>query len=98
MSCTFTLAAPGRQHVTAVAVRSDGLIAIGGFLTGDVDFGDGPLSAADGGEYGGFVAELDTGCRPQWSRSFAQTVSGLAFDPAGDLWVAGGGVGGPKTI
>jgi hypothetical protein len=90
MSCAFTVIAPGNQRINAVAVSSTGVIGIAGYTAADLNLGDGTISVPDGGKFVGFVAELDTWCRIQWSRPFGESASALAFDSTGNLWVAGG--------
>jgi hypothetical protein len=84
----------------AVAFTPQGDVIVGGSFCGDMDVGDGPLSAVGGSTTDGFLAKLrgtdgsgkvaDGG----WARTFGdskrQYVSGAKVDAAGSIVVSGG--------
>ncbi len=78
--------------VEAVAVDGGGNVAVTGWFRGSVDLGDGPVGGVEGLDI--FVAKYaaDTG-RHLWSRVLGaartDTGYGVAFDPAGNVIVAG---------
>lgn len=88
------LPAFGASAATRVAINDKGTIAISGSMLDTIDLGGGPVGGA--GPNNTFVAELDPAGKPIWARAFADegkelTYPGhrLAFDPLGDLVVAG---------
>jgi hypothetical protein len=82
----------GPAVVTDVAVDGSGNIGLAIDLSGVVDFGKGQLTCPDGtGDIA--VAKFDSFGKPVWSASFgdisAQSISGIAFDAAGQMVLAG---------
>ncbi len=86
-----TFGGPGGDDGTAVAFDAQGNGIIVGHITGNVDFGGGPLNY--GGSDDGFVAKFSSLGIHVWSRSFgdasAQTIKGVATNSAGDVFIAG---------
>jgi hypothetical protein len=79
------------QFGQSVAVGADGSIYLAAQFSGEVDFGNGPLTSAGGSDV--LVARFDAGGTTQWSRAFGGTGYDLgrsiAVDAAGDVYVAG---------
>lgn len=75
-----------------VAVSPDGTIGLAGSYKGTIDFGGGPLTAAQG-SYAGFIAEFDGGGNLSFANSLgtdSTTVAqGLAFGPNESIAVVG---------
>jgi hypothetical protein len=75
----------GDQYGLGVAVDGLDRIALTGNLPGSADFGGGPVSGL------GFVAMFTPGGQHLWSRGWASgRGQGVAFDPSGNVIVAGG--------
>jgi hypothetical protein len=66
----------------SVAIRDDGRVALGGWFTGSIDFGDGSLTASYSA---GFLAGYDANGALLGSRKIERSATKLAFDAAGDL-------------
>lgn len=86
--------AGGYVNTTAIAVGPSGAIAVGGHFmdTIDVDGLGKPVTSA--GKHDAFVAKLAGYGAPMWLRRWgdaedAQLVTGVGFDGAGDVYVAG---------
>lgn len=83
---------PNGQYARAVAVDANNNVAITGQFEGSVDFGGGPL-AATGTGYDVYVAKYDRFGNYRWSKRFGdngnQFGMSVAFDPAGNVFVAG---------
>lgn len=82
----------GYDYALGMAVEplAGDVIVTGRFAT-SIDFGDGALTSAGSDDV--FLARLDYLGGPLWSKRFgdaqAQSGSGVALDPAGDLFLAG---------
>lgn len=89
----------GNDVSRALAVRSNGDVAISGHFTGSVNLGGGPLTSLGGIDV--FLAVYDSSGQHLWSRREGGTGSdssyALAFDSAGNL-VTCGGIGGAVSI
>ncbi len=80
-----------------VAVDDAGNSAVGGMFGGTIDLGNGPIMAQGSGL--AFAARYDPQGNITWGRSFKvlydvagvtqQRMSGVAFGPAGQLWMTG---------
>jgi hypothetical protein len=87
-------------RTSAVSFTPQGDVIVGGAFCGSIDFGDGPIMAASGGNTDGFVAKLrgsdgsSKAADGGWSRTFGdsktQYVSAVRVDAAGSVIVAGG--------
>jgi hypothetical protein len=75
------------QEGSAIAVAPDGSLLVGGGVSGSIDFGGGPLTAA--GSTDAFVAKLAPDGAHVWSRLYGdaafQQTSGLAVDELGQI-------------
>jgi hypothetical protein len=80
------------QTARAVAVAPSGRIALVGAFQGTLDFGAGHTLTSAGGN-DAFVVVVDAAGTYLWARRFGdaaeQETRALAFDAAGDLWIAG---------
>jgi hypothetical protein len=83
----------GDQAATAVAVDSTGNIVVAGTLTTEIDFGGVPVDFSPSGGLDVFVTRLTAGGDPIWHSNFHgpndETVSSLATDSQGGVYVAG---------
>ncbi len=82
----------GDSSPAAVAVDGAGNVAIGGTFSGTIGFGGGPLFTGSGIGETSFVAAFDGAGTPRFSLDFgggATSVTALAFDAEGDLYVGG---------
>jgi hypothetical protein len=83
----------GAQEIGGVAIDATGNVAIVGTFEGTADLGAGPLVDAAPDHESMFVALLDEEGRTRWSRAFAALGEHdrpfVAFDPEGDLVIAG---------
>ena len=81
----------GRDNGRSVAVDAAGNIAMGGLFSGEVDFGSGTTWSAQGTD--GYAVVYSPQGKFLWGRSFGgqgdDVVSSVAFDPKGNLIVAG---------
>jgi hypothetical protein len=84
---------PAADSASAVGVDGEGNVVVAGAFAGTIDFGQGPLHGT--GSHDAFVAGLDQGGHPQWSRRFGSRddadVTHLAMSPAGGVAFAGFG-------
>jgi hypothetical protein len=81
----------GAIDVRQVAGDPDGNVIIGGHMSGTVDLGDQPVTAA--GQHDLVVVSYDRNGKPRWGRRFGdagdQHVEALAVDRRGDVVVMG---------
>jgi hypothetical protein len=81
------------QYVNAVAVGSDGKIAVAGDFRGTMTFGNLPPIVAGDGSADAYVVVFDGGGVPLWRRHAgglqAQVASGVTFDSDGNVVVTG---------
>jgi hypothetical protein len=82
----------GYDYVNGMAVEPvAGDVVVTGRFSAKIDFGDGALTSAGSDDV--FLARLDYFGGPLWSKRFgdaqAQSGSGVALDPGGDLFFAG---------
>jgi len=83
---------PQDQAAYALATDAQGNIVLAGPFSGSIDFGDGEHASTGGSDV--FLAKLDSSGTTLWSKAFGdakdgQTAYGLAFDPFGNIIVAG---------
>jgi hypothetical protein len=75
---------------SAVAVDASGAALLGGYFTGTLDFGTGPLGAS--GSRSAYVTKLDPGGNVRWAIAFpgyGARSTAVTFDAHGDALVAG---------
>jgi hypothetical protein len=81
----------GDQQGASIAVHAGGEAVITGAMTGQADFGDGPLASAGGRDV--FCAKLDAAGGYLWAKRFgdatAQSGVAVAIDSASNTFVAG---------
>jgi uncharacterized protein (AIM24 family) len=79
------------QHAAGVALDGASNVLLAGSFNGALDFGDGPIQSAGGGDI--FAGKLDSGGVSQWGKRFgdakSQSARGIATDAAGKMLVIG---------
>jgi len=82
---------PGQPQVMGIAADSTGNVVFSGYFYGTMNFGGGPLTSAS--SYDVFVVKVDPAGQHVWSKRYGgplgQNPSGLGFDNAGNLFIAG---------
>jgi hypothetical protein len=79
---------PGGAH--GLAVSETGEVYVGGSFSGTIDFGGGPLTAAE--PYGAFVTSYTSVGDHRWSRTFGSgsiSIGGVAVDGLGNVYLTG---------
>ena len=78
------------QEPQQIAADGEGNVIVAGEVSGQLDFGDGPLP---GGSYDVFVAKLDPNGNHIWSHRYSTNyqdrLTGLAVDSAGNVIITG---------
>jgi hypothetical protein len=74
-----------------VTTDASGNILVGGYFTGTVDFGCGPLAAPANGTDGALLLKLGPTGNCLWNKVFGSTahLNGGVFDAAGNIYVSG---------
>jgi TolB-like protein len=87
----FDQALGSQPDVTGVAIDSAGNVAFTGYFFATIDVGGGPLASA--GDADVFVVKLGSAGQHLWSKRFGTALSqhgtGVGFDGAGNLYLAG---------
>jgi hypothetical protein len=83
----------GDQDGTGVAVDGFGNVVVTGSFAGTVNLGNGPLAVASGALKNSFLAKIDGGGNPLWSKRFGdagyQAETSLSVSGGGDILLGG---------